>query len=152
MFALVYVSRATLPFDAASLRELAERAAAKNERLAVTGYLCFQAGRFLQVLEGEAATVRALMDEIALDPRHAVARRLDLGEQQQRFFPGWHMRRVTGAALHEIHLESVLEVVLAEMTGEIYGEERARQLVLGMVRKLAQFRAQPGFVRALEQD
>lgn len=39
MFALVYASAATTPFDDAALKTLAEKAGDKNRRLQITGYL-----------------------------------------------------------------------------------------------------------------
>lgn len=147
MLGLVYASRASVPFDERALRELAERSAAKNALLGVTGYLCFRSGRFLQYLEGEPQVVSSLMETIARDPRHVVLRRLDLDAREMRLFPTWHMRHVSGAALHEIQLEGVVELVLQQMSAEVYGEERTRRLATDLVGTLARFRARPELER-----
>ena len=54
MFALVYTSQAIAPFDEPAIVELALKAAAKNERLGVTGFLNYDSvfETFFQFLEG----------------------------------------------------------------------------------------------------
>jgi hypothetical protein len=72
MFALVYTSAATAPFDESALVELARLASAKNRRLEITGYLTyeFESATFLQFLEGEKEAVEQLMATIEADSRH----------------------------------------------------------------------------------
>lgn len=70
LFTLLYASRATRAFDDADLLALLRRARAVNERRGVTGMLLHARGRFMQVLEGERATVLDLLGAIRQDPRH----------------------------------------------------------------------------------
>lgn len=54
---------------AADLRDISERAARNNPRDAVTGALLFDAGRFIQVIEGPTDRIEALLGRIRRDPR-----------------------------------------------------------------------------------
>lgn len=105
---MVYVSKALTPFDDAALEELAVRAASRNVELGVTGYLCFEKGRFVQYIEGAAATVDELMRRIAADPRHDVLHQIHRDGDEERRFPSWHMRKLTRGDFVEIHLEHLL--------------------------------------------
>ena len=49
---LVYISKATEPFTAASLKQLTDVANTNNAKLNVTGCMAYSAGYFLQLLEG----------------------------------------------------------------------------------------------------
>ncbi|HMO84960.1 MAG TPA: BLUF domain-containing protein, partial [Lacipirellulaceae bacterium] len=86
MFALVYASRESQPFDHAQLVELSRRADQKNKRLRITGYLNYRRGAFFQYLEGAEAHVLELMEIIAADARHQVMHMLPLGEHAERRF------------------------------------------------------------------
>ncbi len=88
---LLYTSRATQPVTASELRTLAAQSTERNHSVAVTGLLLYSAGSFLQLLEGRAPTVDALMKRIALDPRHTDVRVLLRAEAPQRLFPRWYM-------------------------------------------------------------
>lgn len=90
-FQLAYVSTASSAMRRADLLELLERAREVNREKGVTGLLLYQGGHFLQVLEGEQDTVRALFAHIAHDPRHF--RVTELFEQQldQRQYAEWSM-------------------------------------------------------------
>lgn len=77
-FRLLYVSDAVpscLGEDEAtlhaSLTRLQTQAHSANQRLSVRGKLIHGGGHFMQWLEGEESTVRALMKRIETDPRHA---------------------------------------------------------------------------------
>ena len=139
MFALVYVSEAVRAFDEVELQGLALHAAARNERLAVTGYLHYAHERrmFFQYLEGERETVLALMAEIVADERHAVRNTLELGEVGPRHFPRWSMRRLGAGELRAIRLEDVLESVLLTMCQPAFSPAEARPTVLRIVGQLA---------------
>jgi hypothetical protein len=91
VFQLVYQSEATGPMDGEALRELLRQARDKNHRLAVTGVLLYKAGGFLQVLEGDEETVRALYATICEDLRHEAVETLLTTGIERRVFPGWSM-------------------------------------------------------------
>lgn len=136
---MVYVSEATRSFDEHELRELARRAAEKNERLAITGYLHYAPERrmFFQYLEGECEAVRGLLADIGADARHAVRNTLELGDVGPRHFPGWSMRYLSPETVRAVRLEDVLESVLLTMRVPVFVPEEARRTVLRIVQQLA---------------
>ncbi|MDM7861090.1 BLUF domain-containing protein [Alteromonas sp. ASW11-36] len=71
---LIYISRATKPFDNNELAELAAISSAANKQRNVTGCLTYNEGVFLQLLEGEDSVVDSLYAHIAADPRHTKSR------------------------------------------------------------------------------
>jgi hypothetical protein len=139
MFALVYASEGSRTFDDADLRELASRAAAKNDRLGITGYLHYARERrtFFQYLEGAREPVLGLMAEIAEDDRHRIRNVLELGDVGPRHFPRWSMRLLPGGELRAIRLEDVLESVLLTMCEPAFSPAEARPAVLRIVGQLA---------------
>jgi hypothetical protein len=137
MDAVAYVSRATLDFDVAALESLADRAAEKNRRLAVTGYLSFRQGVFLQYLEGEPQVIAELMNTIAADNRHRLVRQIHLGDVEDRVFADWSMRYLSASDFAEIGLADVLEGVMLTMVSEAFDREAAHRTVLRLVEKIA---------------
>ena len=88
---LVYTSYATVPFDGDELQRILEHARAANYTQGLTGVLLFSAGQFLQVLEGEPQTVRAVYGRIGRDVRHNDLQLLADGAVATRTFPDWTM-------------------------------------------------------------
>ena len=91
MFSLVYVSSAIRPFSEAELRDLLAVSRANNAKLGISGMLLYKAGNFMQVLEGDEATVRALRVKIARDLRHHGVLDLLLEHRSARDFRDWSM-------------------------------------------------------------
>jgi len=91
LFFIIYVSSATHPFTNAELLELLTKCRDNNTRLEVTGMLLYKDGNFMQVLEGEEATVRALYAKVERDPRHGGVITLLQGHGEERQFPDWSM-------------------------------------------------------------
>ncbi len=86
MVNLVYASTAVKQFSADELTELLRRSREKNGRLGITGLLLYKRGEFMQALEGEEASVRALYSIIRVDPRHRnVITLVDVPVAQRRF-------------------------------------------------------------------
>ena len=63
----------------------------KNLRLHITGLLLYRQGEFMQALEGEEATVRALFATIRKDRRHERIHLLTTVAVPRRQFPRWSM-------------------------------------------------------------
>jgi hypothetical protein len=137
IIALAYVSRAAQDFDVPALQTLAKLAAEKNSRLAVTGYLSFRQGVFLQYLEGEQQVIEELMNTISADERHQVVRQIQLGELDDRVFADWSMRFLSASDFAEIGLADVLEGVMLTMVSEAFDREAAQRTVLRLVEKIA---------------
>lgn len=109
MKAIIYNSKALAQFNDLKLGELAESFAAKNSDLNVTGYLCYQQGRFFQYIEGKDETVSALMNRIVADDRHTVTRSYEQENLYTRRFPSWSMNFLQKQHnLPEINLEKLI--------------------------------------------
>ncbi|OWP61382.1 blue light sensor protein [Hymenobacter amundsenii] len=101
LYHLLYHSRALVPFDPPGLRALLEQARGFNREHHISGLLLHTPdGRFLQILEGEEAMVRALYyDHIVADLRHHRCQVLGAGPCPERSFADWNMGfRVANAA------------------------------------------------------
>lgn len=92
VFHLVYVSAATHPLDKADLLQMLKEARERNQQLGVTGLLLYKDGDFIQLLEGDKATVKALFqDSIRKYPRHRNIQVLIEDEAPKRLFADWSM-------------------------------------------------------------
>ncbi len=94
VYHLIYQSQALRPFTTAQLVALLRRSRPHNHAAHITGLLLHTASeqRFLQVIEGDEATVRHLYyNKIARDPRHCGCVVLGEGPTEHRNFPDWGM-------------------------------------------------------------
>jgi hypothetical protein len=91
VYTLAYVSTASTALGGQELSEILAVSRENNEKVAITGALLYQDGKFLQILEGEEAPVRELYRRIAEDPRHHASTIVFQGAIQEREFPGWSM-------------------------------------------------------------
>ena len=87
----VYASAATQPFSTAALHTLLRKARARNSFYGVSGMLLYNAGSFLQVLEGEASNLQIIRDSIFRDARHANTKVLGDKPIERREFEAWSM-------------------------------------------------------------
>jgi hypothetical protein len=89
---LVYVSRAVHLFSEQDLDELLEQARSRNADSGVTGTLLYKDKSFIQLLEGESASVANIFDSIRRDLRHQRVKVLiDREDIVDRAFPNWSM-------------------------------------------------------------
>lgn len=88
---LAYISRATEPFEEDELFELIDHSQKNNKARGLSGMLVYNAGYFLQLLEGPEETVEGLMKTIAADPRHVEIKRVYERRTTQRIFGSWYM-------------------------------------------------------------
>ena len=93
---LLYASRAAESVNADTLHAILKQSKAHNPEVGITGVLCFcfNAGVFMQVLEGGRAQVNRLYNRIARDPRHRDVELLSYEEIGERRFAGWAMGQV----------------------------------------------------------
>lgn len=93
---LLYASRAAKSVNAEEVAAILRQAKAHNPSVGVTGVLCFcfNAGVFMQVLEGGRAQVSRLYNRIAQDPRHSGVELLSFDDIGERHFAGWAMGQV----------------------------------------------------------
>ncbi len=107
VFQTFYVSRATDSFDGTSIEAMLQSSRCSNAGLRVTGCLLFSGRCFAQVLEGDEATVTALAQRIAADPRHTDVRFLSEARRAEREYADWSL-----GYLHDVNLEDDLETLL----------------------------------------
>ena len=88
---LIYISVATSEPSDSELSQILQVSRTNNERDNITGMLLYKERRFMQLLEGPGAVVRATYDRIAGDPRHHEITMLVEGELEERDFPDWSM-------------------------------------------------------------
>lgn len=151
MNGIVYVSSALVPFDDNAVADLAAHAAARNEQLGVTGYLCFEDnrairdatefgdigyGRFLQYIEGEKTTLRGLMARIRADARHKVLQECTDDWFEHRRFPSWSMRWIRRSSFAGV--EQLLSRYLIFME-KGWGEEKR---IIELIDLMAKYQAQ----------
>ena len=97
MYYMIYVSQAKKPMDKAELEQLLSHSRKWNTTKALTGLLIYRysaendSGHFIQMLEGEKETVRALYDKIKSDKRHHTVLVLNDGTMENRMFNDWAM-------------------------------------------------------------
>ncbi len=101
MINLIYFSHADRAMSSDDLQELLNRARDRNKTKGITGLLLYQSGYFLQALEGDRESVRALFEKIQADPRHHTMTKIYDQETEERNFKDWQMgfHLVTGKEL-----------------------------------------------------
>ncbi|MEM9968443.1 MAG: BLUF domain-containing protein [Pseudomonadota bacterium] len=94
MIRMLYFSTAATDMSREAVQGIVAHAATKNARLGVTGALAYNGRNFCQLLEGKEEVVRALVQTIREDPRHAGFKVIDEKPITKRHFPDWSMRLV----------------------------------------------------------
>ena len=88
---VVYSSKATVDVDDVELEELLKTSVRNNAEQQVSGMLLYTKGSFLQLLEGEAPAVDALLKRIEGDPRHHDIQVHIRTSIKEREFKNWSM-------------------------------------------------------------
>lgn len=88
---IAYISVAELDDFTAEIDGILETSRVRNKADGLTGVLLFAHGVFLQILEGEAKSLRALMQRISHDSRHSGVTTLLDREIADRQFAEWNM-------------------------------------------------------------
>jgi hypothetical protein len=91
MYFLIYVSSAVNLFSDEELTKLLEVSRRNNHRRGISGLLLYQAGNFMQVLEGAEKDVLETHGRISFDPRHTGLITLMQGQREGRDFEDWSM-------------------------------------------------------------
>jgi hypothetical protein len=91
VYYVIYVSRACQAMSERQLQDLLETLRRKNREIGVTGFLLYQSGYFMQMLEGKRDLVDPLMRRIAQDPRHENLSVIMYGYEKGRLFTDWSM-------------------------------------------------------------
>lgn len=88
---IVYSSETPIPLAADEVRALLDHARRKNAEWNVTGLLCYDHKKFLQIIEGETDVIMDLFHVIQNDPRHSNVRILHERDITHRAFDDWKM-------------------------------------------------------------
>lgn len=108
MHQLIYTSEARAGLSQEDVFRIVEQSARNNPSADITGFLVFQRGRFLQLIEGPLMALEMLMAQLAQDDRHGGLKVLSRAPISDRSFPRWRMRRV-GVEMNAVEeLESAL--------------------------------------------
>ena len=91
LYEIIYVSLASRDLPAEELVQLLDKARSHNASQCITGMMVYHRREFMQLLEGEQATVQELYDRIASDPRHQQLRKIWDGPIRERGFSDWGM-------------------------------------------------------------
>ena len=100
---VLYVSRVAPEIGHREIRAILEHSRRRNRMLDVTGCLTCTGRHFAQVIEGRAEAVQALVERIAVDPRHEGMRRVLERPIATRQYPMWSM-----AYLYDDELDATL--------------------------------------------
>ncbi len=87
VYRLIYASTVDGPLFAEKLDRILLRSRISNRQARISGLLLFQAGRFIQLLEGPEAAVVELAAKIARDRQHRDFRVIASGPASARAFP-----------------------------------------------------------------
>lgn len=119
LHAVLYASRALVPFTKVDLVDLATRSTDHNEAREVTGYLWFDGSMFLQYFEGPEDAVADLETKLRFDDRHEIIKlfRRTIPANERRFGE-WHMRLMNDVERYEMHMEGVLVALLEIPDGD----------------------------------
>lgn len=108
---ILYVSVGTAPGAAADLSEILHQSRHNNALDGITGLLWSDGIRFVQAIEGPAASVTATFERIRADPRHHAIVVLQDEMIAARDFGGWtmeHRRASDSADGADAHMARVL--------------------------------------------
>jgi hypothetical protein len=115
LYRMSYCSLSQQPVTHALVRELLMVSRFNNRRDHISGMLLADGSRFMQVLEGPEAAVRAMYHDIQADPRHRCVVELMREKQAtERWYPNWSMGYAELSA-HE--LSHVITAAIARLAG-----------------------------------
>ena len=98
---LIYCSESAVLSSLELIRDIIRLAEKTNPLNQITGFLCFDATQFLQVIEGPAAAVNQLNANFHRDKRHKNITLIEYRAVTERTVPGWAMGDVDLAAIRQ---------------------------------------------------
>jgi hypothetical protein len=91
MFTIAYLSNLSRQLSKEELFALATYASENNKKKEICGILLYSGNKFLQVLQGEEAAVKALYEKIARDSRHRNVTVIIESHSMAKEFGNWSM-------------------------------------------------------------
>lgn len=139
MIQIVYCSEAAEHFSPQQLVALLEKSRANNQGRGLTGMLLYRGGNFLQVLEGDSAVVRALVDRIGQDPRHHRISVLSETQSEVRDFPDWSMGFADLSSLPADGLPGFTHFLESDLSASSFARQlpQAKRLLLAFKNQVA---------------
>lgn len=113
LYQLIYISRATKPFNHEELEELVGRASNNNKHKEITGNLIYNSGVFMQLLEGDKETISNLYEHICEDERHTKVKQIYFESCNYRLFSKWSMRLIDLEVEHNKNLSRIRELLIS---------------------------------------
>jgi hypothetical protein len=124
--AIGYVSRAAEPVSSDELAALEQEAHRSNRAAGVTGLLVFDAGCYIQILEGPAHAVDATLERIRGDGRHEELEQVIDMPIHARSFSHWALAsidlRAPAASVDIFSLAGGIEDFLGRLDAELPGK------------------------------
>lgn len=96
-----YYSTPSVTLDDDTVQSILEVSRKTNADLNITGALFYNGSRFIQVLEGERATLSKLLIKIAGDTRHTDFVILGFRPINERLFSSWSMTYISQSTINE---------------------------------------------------
>lgn len=121
MHQLIYLSQATRPLSAKSLRGLVEQAQQANARQHLTGALVYGNKRFIHLLEGEQAALEQAYVRIRQDPRHQHLCQVAYHPIVARRFTEWPLAFQSLSPAQFAHLAGYLAPTTSRPHFPVYG-------------------------------
>ncbi len=91
---LVYISTGSPDLTEDDVADILATSQRKNPERGLTGFLIYNGRNFLQLLEGDAAAIEILMEDLRGDKRHNGLVRIEDVPIDVRRFSDWTMRRL----------------------------------------------------------
>ncbi|MBF0203757.1 MAG: EAL domain-containing protein [Desulfamplus sp.] len=91
VYTVIYVSKASESLTDDEIKQILDSARKKNSELGITGFLIYNKGYFLQLLEGRQDSIDELLRKIVDDQRHNDARIVLRTFNERRLFADWTM-------------------------------------------------------------
>jgi hypothetical protein len=132
---LAYFSSATSKFQYSDLNDIIKTSVANNERLGVTGLLCYYERSFVQFLEGEEDVLHDLYEKIKRDPRHTGVCTMLNEPIEHRVFDKWNMALRNVDDFKGDEKDVLLELFRVNLDRKVNGHVRLVELLLDVFRR-----------------
>lgn len=132
---LSYFSSATSSFQYSNLTDIIKSSVANNERLGVTGLLCYSDRNFVQFLEGEEDVLHDLYEKIKMDPRHTGFCTMLNEPIEQRLFDKWYMALRNVDDFKGEEKDILIELFKVNLERKVNGHVRLVELLLDVFRR-----------------
>ena len=107
---IFYVSKATREMGKSDVADILSKSCNNNRQSGITGVLCYKAGYFAQILEGEELPVLESYVRIAKDKRHSDLVIITIATTDKQLFKGWSMGCINEDMVPFVSIEDILRL------------------------------------------